>query len=87
MGWISAPPVLAAVLLLLLPLETMGQHQRHKSQSHDQAYNSIISKYYTTDPFFAKVVRSRSPRQGDRRQVRKKMSTSYFLFFLKKMCV
>ena len=25
-----------------------------EKESHDVAYNSIITQYYTTDPFFAK---------------------------------
>ena len=38
-----------------------------EKESHDEAYNSIISQYYTTDPFFAKDMAGSRSNVADRR--------------------
>ena len=41
------------ILAALAPLLATAAPPVEK-ESHDVAYNSIITQYYTTDPFFAK---------------------------------
>ena len=43
-----------AVLILLALVAAVMAAPPLEKESHDEAYNSIISQYYTTDPFFAK---------------------------------
>ena len=42
------------VLILLALVAAVTAAPPLEKESHDEAYNSIISQYYTTDPFFAK---------------------------------
>ena len=42
------------VLILSVVVAAVTAAPPLEKESHDEAYNSIISQYYTTDPFFAK---------------------------------